>query len=318
MINCTLSIPIYEFYNNSSIHLTLFSASVSGFAFSIECDLYGHRQDPALFTAPFAFPGVHRELVNTDYGEFYFWYPGGTQIGNFVLTDLINNVSVNLSQIAVRALFGFLGDEFIPCKDIQTFLNTVSSLTPGYYQSAIVDDFINFIKQKKYALSKLNENIYGYPILDQVEGVIRLVQECELLDFDIYEKPLDNVNVYQTLNGIVQAWSTQLSSDDKDKIKCIEEYNRNFILFHQNELSSSNDSTSPSSSSSVDLSIVNNQLTKIADSLNVSVESDPEDITKSITEVLNDKQQSDLIQVNTTEYPIDFKRQSSNSLDFTE
>lgn len=148
--------------------------------------------------------------------------------------------------------------------------------------------------------------------------LISTVLFANMLDVDIYKEPLDNTNVFQTLNGIVQNWQTTLSTDDKDKIKCIEEYNRNFILFHQNEFSSSNDSTSLSGSSSVDLSVVNNQLTKIADSLNVSVESDPDDITKSITEVLNDKQQSDLIQVNTTEYPIDFKRQSNNSLDFTE
>lgn len=66
------------------------------------------------------------------------------------------------------------------------------------------------------------------------------------------------------------------------------------------------------------LSSINDNLQAIAQNLETTDLSGSEPATKSITEVLNDKQQSDLIQVNTTEYPIDFKRQSNNSLDFTE
>lgn len=66
------------------------------------------------------------------------------------------------------------------------------------------------------------------------------------------------------------------------------------------------------------LSSINDNLQAIAQNLETTDSSASEPVTKSITEVLNDKQQSDLIQVNTTEYPIDFKRQSNNSLDFTE
>ena len=106
--------------------------------------------------------------------------------------------------------------------------------------------------------------------------------------FSIYENPVDNYNVFQILNGISQAWNTNLSDDDYKKIKAIEAYNSNFIKWY----SMFNSADISSSSSEIDLTTINTQLTNIANNLKTTVHNDEsgEDIEVSVTDIIKDKE----------------------------
>lgn len=146
-------------------------------------------------------------------------------------------------------------------------------------------DINNFIETNQISNDRLLTNVVISRSTSSGNNVENTNSQSSVIfsPFSIYENPIDNSNVFQILNGISQVWSTALSDDDYKKIEAIEAYNNNFIkwysIFNSSDVSSG-------SSSDVDLSTINTQLTNISNKLSadVLVDDNPEPENVSITQ----------------------------------
>lgn len=119
----------------------------------------------------------------------------------------------------------------------------------------------------------------------------------------LYSQLIENENSFHALNAIYQTNPpTYLSEEEYRSIMAIEAYNKNFFLNLISQNSFDNQSSSESSSS-VDLSTINTQLTNIANNLKTTVHDDNtgEDVEVSVTDIIKDKEDTNLIEIQEVE-----------------
>lgn len=217
-------------------------------------------------------------LISVQYDGKYYYTLSKKENDN-VIHCLTTSYDENNIRTYPINIYGLTDNEVV------NFFDIFVTKTFSYYWWFGNRQFINSELHRIFSDNNcyISYNINGIRV-GQYTGYISYQTIQTFTNYDLYERPIDNTNVFQTLNGLLQTPNPQLSDDDYKLFRAVEAYNSNFFKSRNFNYDVSGDTSG--GGSDVDLSTINTQLTNISNKLSadVLVDDNPEPENVSITQ----------------------------------